>query len=80
MGTYFEEQMKNCIDDFYKFYNLDEYISKKKYETFIDKYKDIFGLINKYDNKESENYKKLLTISQNGYEIIDIKNILINFF
>ena len=45
---YFITQIKNCIDEFYEFYFADIYISKKMYDKFLDKYRDVFSLINKY--------------------------------
>ena len=74
MQSYFIEQMNNCVNEFYFLYNKDEYISKKKYEKFLDKYKDIFELLNKYEDREISVYKKMFLISQNGYEMIEKRN------
>lgn len=74
-NSFFYEQMKKCVEEFYNIYNLDDYISKSKYESFLDKYKDIFAMIGKYDDKENELYKKMIIIAQNGYDIIYSKNI-----
>ena len=74
MGQYFMEQMSNCLNSFYDLYNRDEYISKRGYEKFLDKYKDIFSLLDKYDNKDNELYRKICIIAQNGYSMINNKN------
>lgn len=74
-NSFFYEQMKKCVEEFYNIYNLDDYISKSKYESFLDKYKDIFAMIGKYDDKENELYKKMIIMAQNGYDIIYSKNI-----
>ena len=74
MGQYYMEQMNNCLNDFYILYNEDEYISKRKYEAFLDKYKDIFLLLDKYENKHNPLYQKICSISQNGYNIMNEKN------
>ena len=74
MGQYYMEQMNNCLNDFYILYNEDEYISKRKYEAFLDKYKDIFLLLDKYDSKHNPLYQKICSISQNGYNIMNEKN------
>ncbi len=76
MSKYFLEQMNNCVNEFYKIYNIDEYISKNKYEKFIDRYKDVFDLLNKYENKNENVYQKMITIAQNGYNLIEKKNKL----
>lgn len=73
-NSFLEQQFINCINDFYKLYDKDLYISKKTYEKYIDNYKDIFPLLNKYNNKENKIYKRMLSIAQNGYKIIDIRN------
>lgn len=72
--SFLEQQFINCINDFYKVYNEDTYISKQEYEKYLDKYKDIFPMLNKYENQENEIFKRMLLIAQNGYNIIDIKN------
>ena len=74
MGQYYMEQMNNCLNGFYILYNEDEYISKRKYEAFLDKYKDIFLLLDKYDSKHNPLYKKICSISQNVYNIMNEKN------
>jgi len=73
-NSFLEQQFINCINDFYKIYNEDIYISKKEYEKYLDKYKDIFPLLSKYENQENKIFKRMKTISQNGYKIIDIRN------
>lgn len=74
MGQYFIEQMSNCLNAFYELYNRDEYLSKRKYEKFLDKYKDVFLLLDKCDTKDSELYHKICIIAQNGYNMINNKN------
>lgn len=74
MNNFFAEQMKYCVDDFLKLYNKDQYISKKTYDNFLDKYHDIFSLVNKYENKQDEIYIRFSKILTNGYEMIDRKN------
>jgi len=37
METYFETQMRNCVNEFYELYNENNYISKKRFDDFIDK-------------------------------------------
>lgn len=74
MDGYFYSLMKNCIDEFYSFYNQDIYISKKTLDLFLDKYRDVFQLINKFPNKSDEYYKKVVTLSQKAYNMIDVKN------
>lgn len=74
VDNFFSIQMNNCINEFYKFYNQDNYISKKSYDLFLDKYKDIFSIMNKYSTIQDDNYKRLMMISQRGYEMVEIKN------
>ena len=71
---YFITQIKNCIDEFYEFYFADVYISKKMYDKFLDKYRDVFSLINKYKEDARDYYEKIIIISQRGYEMIENKN------
>jgi DNA helicase-4 len=74
MGQYFIEQMSNCLNSFYDLYNRDEYISKRRYDAFLDKYKDIFSLLDKCDTKDNKLYQKICIIAQNGYNMINNKN------
>lgn len=73
-NSFLEQQFTNCINDFNKIMNKDTYISKKTYEKYLDCYKDLFPLISKYENQESEIILMMKKISQNGYNIIDVKN------
>lgn len=74
MTDFFTTRVNNCVDDFYKLYVSDDYISKKRYDLFLDEYNDVFSVINKHRNFENDNYKKVFVISQRGYEMIEVRN------
>lgn len=74
MNNYFSVEVKKCVDEFYKLYLDDNYLSKKKYDNFLDSYKDVFDLIAKFQDSDDDNYKKVLIIAQRGYEMVDFKN------
>ena len=74
MTDFFTARVNSCIDNFYRLYVSDEYISKKKYELFLDEYADVFSVINKHRNFENCNYKKIFVISQRGYEMLEVRN------
>ncbi len=73
-GSTLEEQMEKCIQDFYRFYNLDQYISKKNLDAFIAGYEELIGHLKEYYTKENELYKKIWLIYKNGQDMINIKN------
>ncbi len=68
------EEMEKCIDEFYQLCSRDCYISKKTYEKYLDQYEELFQNILKYNDKETRIYQKILTLSQNGYNMIDEHN------
>lgn len=73
METYFETQMRNCVNEFYELYNENNYISKKRFDDFIDKYNDVFQLVSKM-SLENDYVDKIYKIAHHGYEMINIKN------
>ena len=66
--------MEQCIKEFYELYNSDDYISKKVYDDFVDKYQDLFQNFLKYGDNQTEIYKKMMILSQSGYAMIDKHN------
>lgn len=74
MVNMLEQEMKQCIHEFYNLYNMDHYISKKEYEKYLDKYRDLFSIFSKYSDVDSDNYRKMTILSQNGYQMIDNHN------
>ncbi|MCI8446599.1 MAG: UvrD-helicase domain-containing protein [Bacilli bacterium] len=68
------ENMEQCIKEFYELYNSDDYISKKVYDDFVDKYQDLFQNFLKYGDNQTEIYKKMMILSQSGYAMIDKHN------
>lgn len=73
MNTFFMEQVHRCVGEFYTLYNTDDYISKRRYDTFLDTYTDIIQIMDKY-KLEDEAYKKFVMIIKYGYQIIEQKN------
>lgn len=69
-----EENMNRCIQDFYRFYNLDQYISKKNLDLFIENYKELIQHLSEYYTSENELFRKILLIYKNGQDMINIKN------
>ena len=74
MLSYITESMEACINEFYRLYNQDCYISKKVYDQFVDQYQDLFQNFMKYGDNQTEVYKKMIQLSQNGYQMIDLHN------
>lgn len=74
MLNLFRESMEMCIDEFYKFYNADIYISKKTYDKFVDKYQDLFQNFSKYIDHKTDIYQKMLLLSHHGYQMVDRHN------
>lgn len=68
------ENMEACLKDFDDLNNQDQYISKKKYDEFVDKYQDYFQNFSKYAEENSEIYQRMKELSQNGYQMIDDHN------
>ena len=68
------ESMEACLKDFDDLNNQDQYISKKRYDKFIDKYQDYFQNFSKYVEENSEIYQRMKELSQNGYQMIDGHN------
>ncbi len=68
------ESMEVCLKDFDDLNNQDQYISKKKYDEFVDRYQDYFQNFSKYAESESEIYQRMKELSQNGYQMIDGHN------
>lgn len=75
MKDLFLEQVHNCVQEFYKIYSSDEYISKKVIDKYFDDYSDIISLSSKYNEIDDKEYKKLIKIINYGYEIIENKNL-----
>jgi len=68
-----QSQMIMCIEDFNFLVQQNNYISKKNYDAFVDKYEDVFQNLKFYD-KNSTEYIKIMGIAQNGYKLIENKN------
>ncbi len=74
MNNIIEENMAMCITEFYELCQKDEYISKKTFEQFVYKYQDVFKNFSKYVDKNSSIYKKMIIISQEGYNALTKHN------
>lgn len=68
------EQINKFINDFALLYKTDGYISKKKYDSFLDQYSDIIENAKKYEIEQNEQYLKFYNILNKGYEMIEIRN------
>lgn len=74
MECLLDSRFTECVNEFMEIYQSSTYISKKTFDTYYDKYKDVFECFQKYLEKKSELYEKLLFISQNGYQKINEHN------
>lgn len=75
MKEYIYENLVECADSFQSLLLVDKYITRKMYESFIDRYKDTLELINKgYLDKEDIIYKKIMSILNDGYNVIEKRN------
>ena len=75
MKSYLETNIQNCIKEFNLLFNQDNYISKKVFDKFLDKYSDTFNLVLKEKQElVSDNYKKIIQIMDNGYRMVDNYN------
>lgn len=72
MNSWLMEEAERCIFDFQKLYAEDNYISKKRFDLFLDQYKDIFSCIDSSINDKL--MQKMVYLSQMGYELICKKN------
>lgn len=54
-----EISISNLYDEYNKMLNSNEYISKKKYDEFIDKYKEIISFQNNYQEKFIQEINKI---------------------
>ena len=75
MDKWVNDELKKCCSEFQKMLLDDYYISIKKYEHFLDKYKNSFEFVYKDYFYINETIKmKILTIINDGYSIIDERN------
>lgn len=72
MNSWLKEEMEKCIREFEKLYAEDNYISKKRMDLFLDKYRDVFNCID--SSIKDETMQKVIYLSQMGYELICKKN------
>ncbi len=68
------ENMETCIKEFEELNRKDEYISKKRYDEFADKYQDYFENFPKYSEEDSHLYQRMKALSQSGYKMIEKHN------
>ena len=75
MKSYLETNIQNCIKEFNLLFNQDNYISKKVFDKFLDKYSDTFNIVLKEKQQlVGDNYKKIIQIMDNGYRMVDNYN------
>lgn len=68
------EEIKKFIDDFDELYKSDVYISKKKYDHFIDNHSSAINYAKVVLDEDDDIVKKYRLILNKGYETIDKRN------
>ncbi len=73
--SYHNVAVNKCISDFEHMFTNNKFISKKEFDCFLDKYKDIFAFYKcNEDLLDSVNKDKLKEITSNGYSLIKSHN------
>ena len=68
-------ELNNCFDEFQNMLLADYYINLKRFNSFLDKYKDILEIVTKdYFDVDELSIKKSKSILNNGYKIINARN------
>lgn len=60
----------NLVEEYNNLLNTNQYISKKKYDDYIQKYSDVFSII----NNTNIFYSKIIDIRDNGYNKVNEHN------
>ena len=75
MYDYINKNLEKCCIEFQDMLLSNDYISIKKYEIFLDKYRDSFEAFSKNNEIIDDTIKKkIMSIINDGYNIIDRRN------